>query len=169
MTSPGGGGPRPGPGRTGTIVSINISRRKGQAKTAVPEALIIAGEGIREDAHRGFGHRQVSLLMIESIEEQKARLDGAAAEARIEIGPGAYAENLTTRGLDLKNLAVGDEFVIRAGSGNVRLRVSQIGKECHTRCAIAKLAGDCIMPGLGIFCEVLEGGTVRAGDRIEKL
>jgi len=165
----GPGAPRRAAGKSGTIVSINVSRKKGQAKTPVPEALIIAGEGIREDAHRGFGHRQVSLLMLESIEEQKAKLGGEAAAARIEIGPGAYAENLTTRGIDLNNLKIGDELVVRAGSGNVRLRVSQIGKECHTRCAIYKLAGDCIMPGLGIFCEVLEGGTVRAGDRIEKL
>jgi MOSC domain-containing protein YiiM len=152
-------------GAAGTIVSINISRQKGRAKTPVPRAQIIAGEGIREDAHRGFGNRQVSLLMIESIEEQAARLGGAAATA---LGPGAYAENLTTRGLDLKGIKVGDELLILAKSMTVRLRVSQIGKECHTRCAIYKIAGDCIMPALGIFCEVLEGGTVKSGDRIER-
>jgi MOSC domain-containing protein YiiM len=162
-----GGPPRAGGlgGASGTIVSINIGRKKGQAKTPVPEAQIIAGEGIREDAHRGFGHRQVSLLMSESIEEQKARLGGGSETG---IGPGAYAENLTTRGIDLKDLEVGDELLVRAKDGNVRLRVSQIGKECHTKCAIYKIAGDCIMPGLGVFCEVVEGGTVRAGDRIEK-
>lgn len=153
-------------GASGTIVSINISRKKGQAKTPVPEAQVIAGEGIKEDAHRGFGHRQVSLLMIESIEEQAARLGSGPGTG---IGPGAYAENLTTRGIDLKGLEVGSGLLIRGESGTIRLRVSQIGKECHTKCAIFKLAGDCIMPGLGIFCEVLEGGTVRAGDGIEKL
>ena len=153
------------PGATGTIVSVNISRKKGQAKTPVPEASVIAGEGILEDAHRAFGHRQVSLLMLESIEEQTSRLGGGAG---IVIGPGAYAENLTTLGLDLKSVCIGDEFVICGRDGNVRLRVSQIGKECHTKCAIFKIAGDCIMPELGIFCEVLEGGTVAAGDRIEK-
>jgi len=152
-------------GASGTIVSINISRKKGQVKTPVPEAQIIAGEGIREDAHRGFGHRQVSLLMIESIEEQIGRLGGGPETG---IGPGAYAENLTTRGLDLKDLKLGHELLVRAKDGAVRLRVSQIGKECHTKCAIYKIAGDCIMPALGIFCEVLEGGTVRTGDRIEK-
>jgi MOSC domain-containing protein YiiM len=162
-----GGTPKAGGagGASGTIVSINVSRKKGQAKTSVPEAQVIAGEGIREDAHRGFGHRQVSLLMIESIDEQAARLKGGPETG---IGPGAYAENLTTRGIDLKGLEVGDELLVRAKDGNVRLRVSQIGKECHTKCAIYKIAGDCIMPGLGIFCEVVEGGTVRAGDRIEK-
>jgi len=164
MTARGAGGAAGG-GAAGTIVSINISRKKGQAKTPVTEALIIAGEGIREDAHRGFGHRQVSLLMLESIEEQKERLGDTPG---VSIGPGAYAENLTTRGLDLKGVKVGDEFVVRGRGGTVRLRVSQIGKECHAKCAIFKIAGDCIMPGLGIFCEVVEGGAVRAGDRIEK-
>ena len=103
--------------------------------------------------------------MMESIQEQAARL-GRGPETG--IGPGAYAENLTTGGIDLKNLKIGDELLVRAKDGNVRLRVSQIGKECHTKCAIYKIAGDCIMPTLGIFCEVLEGGTVRTGDRIEK-
>jgi molybdopterin adenylyltransferase len=150
-------------GKTGRIVSINISRKKGQVKTPVPEAEIVTGEGIVDDAHRAFGHRQVSLLMLESIEEQAARVGGAEDFA---IGPGAFAENLTTRGLDLRDIKVGGELVI--GGGRVRLRISQIGKECHTRCAIFKLTGDCIMPELGVFCEVLEGGTVRVGDAIEK-
>jgi len=149
-------------GPAGTIVSINVSRKKGQAKTPVEEALLVAGEGIGQDAHRGFGHRQVSLLMLESIEEQKARLGDTAGPA---IGPGAYAENLTTRGLDLAALAVGDELVV---GGAVRLRVSQIGKDCHTKCAVYHLTGDCIMPTRGIFCEVLRGGAIRPGDAIEK-
>jgi MOSC domain-containing protein YiiM len=149
--------------KAGRIVSINISRKKGQVKTPVPEATVVAGEGIIDDAHRAFGHRQVSLLMLESIEEQAARIGDAG---NIAIGPGAFAENLTTRGLDLRDIKVGDELVI--GGGRVRLRISQIGKECHTRCAIYKLTGDCIMPELGVFCEVLEGGTVRVGDAIEK-
>lgn len=147
----------------GVIVSVNVSRKKGQLKTPVAEAEAVAGEGLRDDAHRGFGHRQVSLLMMESIESQRARL--GLEEKESVIGPGAYAENLTTRGLDLGHVAVGDEFVVGV---EVRLRITQIGKECHTRCAVAKLTGDCIMPELGIFCEVLSGGTVRRGDPIEK-
>jgi len=150
-------------GKAGRIVSINISRKKGQVKTPVPEADIVAGEGIIGDAHRAFAHRQVSLLMVELIEEQAARIGDRGS---IAIGPGAFAENLTTEGLELRGCRVGDELVV--GAGGVRLRITQIGKECHSRCAIYKLAGDCIMPELGVFCEVLEGGTVRVGDAIEK-
>lgn len=151
---------RPAAGR---IVSVNTSPKKGQLKTPVAAAELVAGEGVAGDAHRGFAHRQVSLLMAEDIEAQRARLDGPAAAA---IGPGSYAENLTTRGLDLGALRVGDELAVGAG---IRLRVSQVGKECHTRCAVFKLVGDCIMPARGIFCEVLAGGTVRPGDAVEKL
>jgi molybdopterin adenylyltransferase len=151
------------PGRTGTIASLNVSRKKGQIKTPVPEVELVAGEGFAEDAHRGFAHRQVSLLMIESIEEQRDRL-GERAKGIIE--PGAFAENITTRGLDLLSVKAGDEL---AAGESVRLRVTQIGKECHTHCAVYHLTGDCIMPALGIFCEVLAGGTLRVGDRIERL
>jgi MOSC domain-containing protein YiiM len=146
----------------GTIVSVNTSRKKGQVKTPVVSAELVAGQGIKDDAHRGFAHRQVSLLMNEDIEEQRSRL---AAGPSDPLGPGAFAENLTTRGIDLGGLAVGDELLVADG---VRLRVSQIGKECHTKCAVFHLSGDCIMPVRGIFCEVLAGGTVRAGDVIEK-
>lgn len=160
------------PGSAGTIHSINISLKKGEPKTPVAEAEIVAGEGIRGDAHRGFKHRQVSLLMLESIEEQKRMAGGEkkAKAAGVAIVPGVFAENLTTEGIDLSDVRIGDELVVRRGRGRrrVRLRVSQIGKECHTRCAIFRLAGDCIMPRLGIFCEVVAGGVVRAGDRIEK-
>jgi MOSC domain-containing protein YiiM len=149
----------PGPG---TIVSVNTSRKKGQVKTPVPSAELAAGKGIAGDAHLGFAHRQVSLLMIEDIEEQRSRL---AAGPAVPLGPGAFAENLTTRGIDLGALEVGDELLVGDG---VRLRVSQIGKECHTKCAVFHLTGDCIMPVRGIFCEVLAGGTVRPGDVIEK-
>lgn len=150
---------------SGTVVSVNLSRKKGQSKRPVPEALVIGGEGLRDDAHRSFGHRQVSLLMIESIEKEKARL---GKNAPLDLGPGVYAENVTTRGIDLTGLGLGDELIVRGKGGTVRLRVSQIGKECHTKCAIFKLAGDCIMPALGVFCEVVEGGLIRPGDRIEK-
>jgi len=144
----------------GIIVSINTSRKKGQVKTPVAEAEVIAGEGLAGDAHQGFAHRQVSLLMLESIEEQKTRIGGQEVPP---LGPGSFAENITTRGIDLGALKVGDELLIGDG---IRLRISQIGKECHTRCAIYHLTGDCIMPALGIFCEVIEGGTVRVGDAV---
>jgi MOSC domain-containing protein YiiM len=148
--------------RAGTIVSVNTSRKKGQVKTPVPSADLVAEKGIAGDAHLGFAHRQVSLLMIEDVEEQRSRL---AAETAVPLGPGAFAENLTTRGIDLGGLAVGDELFVGDG---IRLRVSQIGKECHTKCAVFHLTGDCIMPVRGIFCEVLAGGTVCPGDVIEK-
>lgn len=152
----------PAAGRAGTIVSVNTSRKKGQIKSPVASAELCAGRGIEDDAHKDFGHRQVSLLAVEDIEAQKARLgDGSV----VTLGPGAFAENLTTRGLDLAALAIGDELVV---GGTIRLRVSQIGKECHTKCAVYHLTGDCIMPLRGIFCEVLSGGTVRPGDAIER-
>jgi molybdopterin adenylyltransferase len=155
MTSPAG--------RAGTVVSVNTSLKKGQLKSPVGSAELRAGRGIDGDAHRDFGHRQVSLLAVEDIEAQKERLgEGAAA---VPLGPGAFAENLTTQGLDLAGLAIGDELVV---GGTIRLRVSQIGKECHTKCAVYHLTGDCIMPVRGIFCEVLSGGTVRPGDPIER-
>jgi molybdopterin adenylyltransferase len=155
MTSPAG--------RAGTVVSVNTSLKKGQIKSPVGSAELRAGRGIDGDAHRDFGHRQVSLLAVEDIEAQKERLgEGAAA---VPLGPGAFAENLTTQGLDLAGLAIGDELVV---GGTIRLRVSQIGKECHTKCAVYHLTGDCIMPVRGIFCEVLSGGTVRPGDPIER-
>ncbi len=149
-------------GRAGTIVSVNTSVKKGQFKRPVEAVELAAGRGIAGDAHRDFGHRQVSLLAIEDIEAQKARVGGDAA---VPLGPGAFAENLTTRGLDLGALSVGDELVV---GGAVRLRVTQIGKDCHTKCAVYRLTGDCIMPTRGIFCEVLSGGRVRPGDVIER-
>ena len=100
--------------------------------------------------------------MIEDIEEQKSRL---AAGSSVPLGPGAFAENLTTRGIDLGALA---SATSSSSETRIRMRVSQIGKECHTKCAVFHLTGDCIMPVRGIFCEVLAGGTVRAGDAIEK-
>lgn len=146
----------------GTIVSVNTSVKKGQIKRPVASVEVCAGRGIEGDAHKDFVHRQVSLLAIEDIEAQKMRIGGAAA---VPLEPGAFAENLTTRGIDLGALAVGDELVV---AGVVRLRVSQIGKDCHTKCAVYYLTGDCIMPTRGIFCEVLCGGTVRPGDTVEK-
>lgn len=149
-------------GGAGTIVSVNTSAKKGQIKRPVASIELCAGRGIDGDAHKDFGHRQVSLLAIEDIDAQWERTGGTPSVA---LGPGAFAENLTTRGIDLGALVVGDELIV---AGVVRLRVSQIGKECHTKCAVYHLTGDCIMPARGIFCEVLSGGPVRPGDSIEK-
>ena len=151
----------------GIVVSVNLSRKKGVPKHPIERGILVANFGLKGDAHAGAGQRQVSLLMIESIEEQR-RVRHEGCESRgptIALSPGAYAENITTKGIDLLELAVGDE--LRVGS-SVRLRVTRIGKECHTRCAIFRRIGDCVMPRQGIFCEVLEGGTIEAGDRIER-
>jgi len=142
----------------GRIVSINVSDRKGVRKKAVPEAAISAeGGGIEGDAHAsGQWHRQVSLLALESIDKMRAM--------GLKVGPGDFAENLTTEGIDLLALPIGTR--VRIG-GSIVGEVSQIGKECHTRCAIYHQAGDCVMPKEGIFIKVITGGTVRTGDAIE--
>jgi molybdopterin adenylyltransferase len=146
------------------IHSINISAGKGVPKTPVPSAELEKGRGIKGDAHAGTDIRQVSLLDVESVRAQaaEARDKGAA----VEIRPGIYAENITTEGLDLAVLRVGD--TLRLG-GSAVLRISKIGKECHSRCAIFHQVGDCIMPRRGVFAEVLESGGIKAGDSIEKI
>lgn len=140
------------------IVSINTSARKGVQKQSVgaePQT-VVEDEGLVGDAHAGKWHRQVSFLAEESIE--KARAMG------LEVGPGDFAENFTTSGIDLLDLPLGTQ--LRLGS-EVLVEISQIGKVCHTRCAIYHLAGDCIFPREGIFAVVLSGGQVKAGDSIE--
>ncbi len=157
----------------GKIESINISKRKGVPKKPVGSASLLPGMGMEGDAHAAPGDRQLSLLMVEAIERQRAVLEermrsgaaaGGPAEKTVELVPGIYAENLTTRGIDLTAVNIGD--VLNAGEG-IRLRVSKIGKECHTRCAIFTLVGDCVMPREGVFCEVIKGGAIRPGDDIE--
>ena len=158
--------------RRGKIVSINISRRRGTVKKPVAHAELVAGMGLKNDAHIGFGLRQVSLLMSENIEFHKKQLEAAGVKScielkgkKIELGPGVFAENLTTRDIELSGLKIGDKLVL---AQKFRLRVSQVGKECHTGCAIYKLVGNCIMPAQGIFCEVLDGGELKVGDEIER-
>lgn len=140
------------------IVSINMSARKGVQKQSVgaDPQVVAVDEGLVGDAHAGKWHRQVSFLAEESIE--KARVMG------LEVGPGDFAENFTTAGIDLLNLPLGTQ--LRLGD-EVLVEISQIGKVCHTRCAIYHLAGDCIFPREGIFAVVLSGGSVKAGDAIE--
>lgn len=137
------------------VVSVNVSERKGTPKCPVPEVELVVGLGIRGDAHAGTPGREVSLLdrsQIARFEEEKG----------VRLSPGAFAENVTTQGLDHSLLGVGTELAI----GPVRLRVSRIGKDCHEGCAIRERVGDCIMPRLGVFAQVLVGGKIRPGDPI---
>lgn len=145
----------------GKIYSINCSAAKGVPKEHVRAALLVKGQGIKGDAHAGTDIRQVSLLDMESVRGQMA--DAKAKGATVEIRPGVYAENLTTEGLDLAALKIGDR--LRAGKTAV-LKISKIGKECHSRCAIYHQVGDCIMPRKGVFAEVEEGGEIAVGDHI---
>lgn len=141
------------------VVSINISDKKGVRKKPVDQALIRENYGIETDAHASEKwHRQISLLALESIEKMQAM--------GLKVGPGDFAENITTQGIDLPGLPVGAKMTI---GGNVEVEVSQIGKVCHTRCAIYHQAGDCVMPKEGIFVRVLKGGTIKTGDEIEIL
>ena len=136
----------------GTIRAVCISPEKGTVKRPAESAVLIKDFGIEHDAHAGKWHRQVSLLSYERVEEFN-RLGGGVTD-------GDFGENLLVEGIDLKDLPVG--AILK--SGTVILRVTQIGKECHSDCEIRRRTGDCIMPREGIFAEVLEGGEIRPGD-----
>lgn len=140
------------------VVAVCTSREKGERKTDVGRAELQEGFGLVGDAHGGDWHRQVSLLAIESIDKMRA--------AGLDVGPGDFAENLTTQGVNLYTLPVGTR--LRVGD-SVLLEMTQIGKECHDRCAIYHQAGDCVMPREGVFATVVTGGMVKAGDRLEIL
>ena len=137
------------------IVSIATSRKKGTQKVTVDEALLIKEHGLEGDAHAGSWHRQVSFLASEEIDK--------AREKGLEVTFGDFAENIATTGVDWKNIPVGSR--IRLGQ-NALVEITQIGKECHKRCAIYYKAGDCIMPREGVFGRVLEEGKIRCGDPI---
>lgn len=136
------------------IESVNISKKKGVQKQPVEAVECIENSGIKGDAHAGGWHRQVSFLAGEAIDTMKA---GAGT---FEIKHGDFGENIVTRGIDWAQVNKGGKIVV----GNVKLEVTQIGKECHDRCAIFDAVGDCIMPRQGIFAKVLEGGTINVGD-----
>ncbi|MFZ5788160.1 MAG: MOSC domain-containing protein [Acidobacteriota bacterium] len=143
----------------GRIVAVCLSDRKGIQKTAAPRGLLVEDRGLEGDAHAGPGERQVSLLAEEDI-------DGMRLRAGLDLPPGAFGENLVTRGIDLLAVPVGG--VLRVGPDAV-LVVTRHGKVCHDHCAIYEAAGDCIMPRRGVFARVLEGGEVRPGDRLERV
>jgi molybdopterin adenylyltransferase len=139
----------------GKVVAVCKSLHKGERKVNVGSARLIEDFGIDGDAHGGPWHRQVSLLALESIDKMR--------EKGLEVGPGDFAENITTLGINLVNLPRGT----RLKAGEALLEVTQIGKKCHSKCAIYELAGDCIMPREGIFTRVLHEGKISIGDNIE--
>lgn len=136
------------------VRAICVSEKKGTAKVQVEKANFIKDFGIEGDAHAGKWHRQVSLLAFEKIEEFRA--DGG------NVDLGAFGENLVVDGIELNKLPIGQEIRI----GDVLLKVTQIGKKCHDKCAIYYQVGRCIMPAYGIFTEVIEGGVISLGEEV---
>lgn len=139
----------------GKVFAVCVSDNKGERKKPVDSVEIRENHGIVGDAHSGEWHRQVSLLALESIRKMQ--------EMGLDVTCGDFAENITTEGIDLPSLPIGTQLAI----GETLTEVTQIGKECHTRCAIYHQAGDCVMPREGIFVKVLKGGHVKKGDKIE--
>jgi MOSC domain-containing protein YiiM len=144
-------------GENGKVIAVCTSEKKGVRKKNVGRAELRPSWGIVGDAHAADWHRQVSLLAWESIEKMQA--------LGLNVNTGSFAENITTEGLNLVDLPVGTRLRL----GEALVEVTQIGKECHDRCAIYYQAGDCVMPREGIFVRVQEGGAVAAGDAVEVL
>ena len=140
----------------GEVVAVCTSPGKGERKKNVGSGVLVEGFGLEGDGHGGDWHRQVSLLGMESI--------GKMRDAGLDVGPGDFAENLTTRGLELCRLPLGT--VLQVGR-EALLEITQIGKICHDRCAIYYQAGDCVMPKEGIFAKVRKGGEVAVGDVVK--
>lgn len=138
----------------GKVMAICISEKRGTQKTRIPQAELIENFGIKEDAHAGDWHRQVSLLSYETIEGFKGK--GAQVE------DGAFGENIVVQGIDLIHLPIGTKL----SCGEILLEVTQIGKECHSHCEIYHKMGECIMPSNGIFTRVLHGGMMKVGEEI---
>ena len=138
------------------IVAVCTSEQKGTRKKAVNEGLFREDYGLVGDAHADCcTHRQVSLLAKESIDKMLA--------LGVKVGPGDFAENITTEGIDLVSLSIGTRISI---GEDMLLEVTQIGKECHTPCAIYRQAGVCVMPTEGIFTRVICGGIAKVGDQL---
>ncbi|WP_041075768.1 MOSC domain-containing protein [Thermotoga caldifontis] len=138
----------------GVVLSVNISKVKGVKKVPQKQIILVEDHGVLNDAHAGNWHRQVSMLSKSSID--KARSWG------LDVSFGDFAENITVDGVDVWKLPLGTKVYIN----DAILEVTQIGKECHDRCAIAKMVGKCVMPVEGIFLRVLKGGTVKPNDRV---
>lgn len=142
---------------SGRVVAVCTSAEKGQPKAAVERIELQADHGIRGDAHAGDGHRQVSLLAEEQIDPLRAH--------GLALPPGAFGENLVVRDFDLGGLGIGDR--LRIGR-RVELEVTQLGKQCHAPCAIFHALGRCIMPELGVFARVIQGGPAQPGDPVAR-
>jgi MOSC domain-containing protein YiiM len=142
---------------SGRVVSVNVSQHTGEQKAPQAQVELEPEHGVRGDAHAGPWHRQVSLLALESIRRMQ--------DCGADVGPGAFAENVTTEGVVVHELPVGTRLRL----GDALCEVTQIGKVCHDHCAIFHQVGDCVMPREGIFVRVLSGGTLRPGDAVEVL
>ncbi len=142
----------------GRVVAVSVSLKKGVKKTNIRSGVLIENYGLENDAHAGDWHRQVSLLALESIAEIRKK--------GLDVSPGDFAENITTVGTQLWDLEIGTRLKIQE---DALVEVTQIGKECHNRCAIYHQVSDCVMPRQGIFVHVLREGVIRPGDRITTL
>ncbi|MBN2591397.1 MAG: MOSC domain-containing protein [Sedimentisphaerales bacterium] len=140
----------------GRIKAISISEKKGMRKKNVLEAKLEVDHGIIGDAHAGKWHRQISLLGFESFAEVVAQ--------GVMVSPGDFAENITTEGINLKEIKVGDRILL---GKDTKIEITQIGKKCHTKCEIYKQLGNCVMPKEGLFAKVLKSGSINIGDEIE--
>jgi len=141
-------------GARGSVVSVNVAATKGVRKQPRPGIVLVVERGVEGDGHAGPWHRQVSLLALESIETMRAK--------GLDVGPGDFAENVTTSGVPVADLPIGTRLRL----GGCLVELTQIGKVCHDRCAIYRAAGDCVMPREGVFARVLEGGPLKAGDEV---
>ncbi len=142
-----------------TILAVSRSTKKGTKKTPIPCGLFKVEYGMEGDAHAdSTWHRQVSLLAEESVEKMR--------KLGVKVGPGDFAENLTTEGIELVTLPIGTRLTV---GKDVLLEVTQIGKECHAHCAIYQQVGMCVMPTEGIFARVLKGGDIKPGDEIREI
>lgn len=138
------------------VVAVSLSERKGTKKYNVGEAVLREDFGMLGDSHSGTENRQISLLAEESIQKMR--------EKGLKCNPGDFAENITTSGLDLMRLKLGERLMV---GKEAILEISQIGKVCHTRCEIFYQAGDCVMPREGVFAKVVMGGAIKGGDEIK--
>lgn len=139
----------------GKVLAVCVSEIRGIQKKDISKVELIENYGLKNDAHAGTWHRQVSLLAIEKIEEFEKR--------GIELEHGAFGENFVVSGVDLVKLPIGTRLKI----GEAEIEVTQIGKQCHSRCHIYDTVGDCIMPREGIFAKVIKGGMVKVDDKVE--